>query len=59
MDIEEYNKTIKLPGRNSYWLRNGYHGRLGIAKAMANYGEENHPNSYNFKYLDNMKMNTV
>ena len=26
---------------------------------MSNYGEDNHPNSYNFKYLDNMKMNTV
>lgn len=26
---------------------------------MAQYGEDSHPNSYNFKYLDNMKMNTV
>jgi hypothetical protein len=59
MDIEEYNRTIKKPGRNSYWLRNGYKSRLGIAKAMADYGEESHPNSYNFKYLDNIKMNTV
>lgn len=35
MDIEEYKRTINKPGRNSYWLRNGYEGRLGIAKAMA------------------------
>jgi hypothetical protein len=24
MDIEEYKKNINKPGRNSYWLRNGY-----------------------------------
>lgn len=59
MDRGEYDKTINLPGKNSYWFRHGFKSRLGLTKATAEWEKENHPNPWFYKYLDDIKMDTV
>ena len=59
MDREEHKKTIGLKGRNSYWFRYGYKSRVGLAKATANWGTEDNVHPWFFKYLDDVKMDTV
>lgn len=59
MDTEEYEKEIVKPGKNSYWFRHGYRSRLGLSKATADWGKENASNPWMFKYLDEVKMDTV
>ena len=59
MDLEEYEKMINLEGKNSYWFRYGYQSRLGLTKATADWGKEDHPSPWFYKYLDNVKMDTV
>ena len=52
MDIEEYEREIVKPGKNSYWFRHGYRSRLGLSKATADWGKDNGKNPWMFKYLD-------
>ena len=59
MDIEEYDTEIGKSGKNSYWFRHGYRSRMGLTKATAEWGKENSPNPWMYKYLDETKMNTV
>jgi hypothetical protein len=59
MDIEEYEREIVKPGKNSYWFRHGYRSRLGLSKATADWGKENGTNPWMFKYLDEVLMDTV
>lgn len=39
MDIAEYKATIKLPGRNTDWLRYDDLSLLGVARATADIGK--------------------
>jgi hypothetical protein len=59
MDREEYDKTIGEKGRNSFMFRHGYNSRLGLMKATSTWGTEDHKHPWLFKYLDDVKMNTV
>ena len=59
MDTEEYEKEIVKPGKNSYWFRHGYRSRLGLSKSTADWGKDNPSNPWMFKYLDEVKMDTV
>jgi hypothetical protein len=59
MDRDEHKRTIGMKGRNSYWLRSGYKSRAGLAKATASWGTEDNVNPWFFKYLDDVKMDTV
>jgi len=59
MDMDEYEKEIVKPGKNTYWFRHGYRSRLGLSKATADWGKDNSQNPWMFKYLDEVKMGTV
>ena len=59
MDREEYQTTIGFPGRNSFWLRHGFASRYGIVRATSDWDTENHKHPWFFKYLDDIKMDTV
>ena len=59
MDKKVYNEQIKIKGKNSYWFRYGYASRLGLTKATADWGSESHPSPWFYKYLDDIKMDTV
>ena len=59
MDMDEYDKEIVKPGKNSYWLRHGYRSRLGLSKATSDWGKDNPSNPWMFKYLDEVTMDTV
>lgn len=57
MDKEEYEKEIG--SKNTLWFRHGFKSRLGLTRATADWGKENHPSPWCFKYLDDVKMDTV
>lgn len=59
MDKEEYNNTINQKNKNSFWLRYGYTSRLGMTKATSSWGTEDHAHPWVFKYIDDIKMDTV
>lgn len=59
MDKEEYEQEIGKTAKNTYWFRHGYRSRLGLAKATADWGKDNASNPWMFKYLDEVKMDTV
>jgi len=59
MDRDEYERTIGETGKNSYMFRHGFKSRMGIVKATSNYDTENHKHPWFFKYLDDIKMDTV
>lgn len=59
MDIEEYNNQIYKSSKNSLWLRNGYLSLKGVTKATADWGEDEGPNTWFFKYLEFITMNTI
>ena len=58
MDIEEHERTLNSK-TNSYWFRYGYKSRLGLTKATSSWGTEDHPSPWFYKYLDDVRMNTV
>ena len=58
MDREEHKKTIKEKGRNTYYFRYGYSSRVGLTKATASWGTDDHVNPWFFKYIDDVKMDT-
>ena len=59
MDLREYSIRIVEKGRNSYFMRHGYDSRLAIAKAVQPYGSKKAANSYLYKFLDDIQMDTV
>jgi len=59
MDRDEYEKTIKEKGRNTYMFRHGYTSRLGVARATSSWDTEDHKHPWFYKYLDAVKMDTV
>ena len=59
MDREEHARTITISGRNTYWLRYGYKSRAGIAAVTSDWGKDNAPHPWFYKYLDDIKMDTV
>lgn len=58
MDKEEHYNTLTSK-TNSYWFRYGYKSRLGLTKATSSWGTEDHPSPWFYKYLDDVRMNTV
>lgn len=58
MDKEEHYNTLNSK-TNSYWFRYGYKSRLGLTKATSSWGTEDHPSPWFYKYLDDVRMNTV
>ena len=58
MDKEEHKKELNSK-TNSYWFRYGYQSRMGLTKCTAPWGTENHQSPFLYKYLDNIRMNTV
>lgn len=59
MDKDEWKREIGKPGKNTYWFRHGFRSRLGLSKATADWGKDNGSNPWMFKYLDDVKMDTV
>jgi len=41
MDMDEYDREIGKPGKNTYWMRNGYRTRIGLAKCTSDWGKDN------------------
>ena len=58
MDKHIYKQNIKKEGRNSKWLRHGEDSLTGISRATADYGAEEAPPRFLFKYLLDVKMDT-
>jgi hypothetical protein len=56
MDREEHARNIKRS--NSAWLRHGDRTLLGLVKASVEYGKEDSPPVFFFRYLRNIKMQT-
>ena len=59
MDRDEYAERIDEPGRNPKWLRYGAESRMGVAKATAAWGTEDHSHPWMFKYLEQVTINVV
>lgn len=59
MDVEEHEKEIDKPGKNTFWMRHGYRSRVGLSKLTADWGKDNASSPWQFKYLDDLKMDTV
>lgn len=60
MDKETHKEIMdKEPERNSRWLRYGYNTRLGGARATAAWGSEMHSHPFVWKFIKNVKMETV
>ena len=58
MDRDEHKRSLNNK-TNSFWFRYGYKSRLGLTKATSSWGTEDHPSPWFYKYLDDVKMNTV
>jgi hypothetical protein len=57
MDHETYYKQIA--DNNSKWLRHGVESRVGIAKATADWGSDDHIHPWFYSYVDGNVMDTV
>lgn len=58
MDIAEYNSTINLPGRNTKWFRYDDNSLMGVARATADIGKQEHLPAWVFKHMKSVKMFT-
>lgn len=58
MDKHEYSSNIKKEGRNTKWFRYEEKSLLGLARATADVGKQDHLPPWMFKYLLNCKMYT-
>lgn len=59
MDKAEHRKYVHISRYNTMWLRYGFCSLKGVAKATADWGEEEGPSPWFYKYLDFVTMNTV
>ena len=59
MDRDEYDRTISESGRNTYWLRYGYESRVGLSRISPDHESDKSPCPWIFKFLDDVKMDTV
>lgn len=58
MDKDEHERTLSMQ-TNAHWFRYGYKSRLGLTKATASWGTEDHPSPWFYKYIDDVRMNVV
>jgi hypothetical protein len=59
MDRAEHVKYVHISRYNTMWLRYGFCSLKGVSKATADWGEEEGPSPWFYKYLDFVTMNTV
>jgi len=60
MDREEYNKYVDTSRWNSKWLRYGYCSLLGVARATADWGQDEPSlGPWFYKYLEYVTLNCV
>lgn len=58
MDKDEHRRSLTRQ-TNAFWFRYGYKSRLGLTKATASWGTEDHPSPWFYKYIDDVRMDVV